>query len=81
MLGLVIAARRSRALPTSVTAFGLVAAAVHAASGIGFARAGALPPTAIGSVAAGAFALWLVVIGVALLLAPAAKDSLVAVAA
>jgi hypothetical protein len=38
VLGLVIAVRRSRALPTAVTAVGLVVAAVHAASGVGFAR-------------------------------------------
>jgi hypothetical protein len=81
VLGLVLAARRSGALPISVIAVGLGVAAVHAATAVGFARAGALSPTGIGAAAAPAFAIWLVVIGVALLRGPAVNKSVVPVAA
>lgn len=81
VLGLVLAARRSRALPTSVIAVGLLVAAVHAATAVGFARAGPLAPTGIGAVAAPAFAIWLAVIGVALLRGLAVDESVVPAAA
>jgi hypothetical protein len=81
VLGLVLAARRSRAFPVSVIAVGLVVAAVHGATAVGFARAGALSPTGVGALAAPAFAIWLLVIGVALLRGPAVGRSVVPVAA
>jgi hypothetical protein len=81
VLGLVLAGRWSGALPTSVIVVGLVVAAVHAATAVGFARSGMLAPTGIGAVAAPAFAIWLLVIGVALLRRPVVDTSVVPAAA
>jgi hypothetical protein len=67
VIGLVIAARRSGALPNPVLGLGLLVAALHAVSAVAFARSGLLSPAGISQAAAPAFAIWMVCIGVVLL--------------
>ena len=81
VLGLVLATWRTRVFPISVVAVGVLVAIVHAVTSISFARAGVVSPAGIGTLAAPAFALWLVVIAVALLRRPAAHQSVAPAAA
>jgi hypothetical protein len=66
-LAMAIAIRRSRVLPAYTASLGLAVAAVHVLAGVGFARTGAFSPDGIALLGAPAFAVWMAVIGVALL--------------
>jgi hypothetical protein len=64
-----------------VVAVGALVAIVHAAISVSFARAGVLSPAGIGTLAAPAFALWLIAIVVALLRGPVTRKSVAPAAA
>lgn len=67
VIALVLAARRSGALPRPLLAFALLVAALHAVAAVSFARSGALSPSGIALVAPPAFAILMAWIGVSLL--------------
>ncbi len=67
VIGLLIAARRCRAFPKPVLAFGLLVAMLHAITAVAFARSGLLSPSGIAQAAPPAFAIWMGWIGVVLL--------------
>jgi hypothetical protein len=71
--GMALALRRTRALPRAAVALGFASAAIECASGVSFARGGALSPTGVAVLAPGVFALWMAVIGVAVEPAPVAR--------
>ncbi|MGZ4229504.1 MAG: hypothetical protein ACXVHB_28195 [Solirubrobacteraceae bacterium] len=71
VLGLVVAVRRSRALPAIVVVLGLLVAVAHAFAALAVARDGAFSASGVALLAAPLFALWMAVIGVALLREPA----------
>jgi stage V sporulation protein SpoVS len=79
VIALVLAVRRSGALPKSVTVVGLGVAALHAVTAVGFARAGLLSPSGIALAAPPAF--WMLVIGAGLLRRPLALTAAAPVAA
>lgn len=81
VLGLVVAVCRSDALPRIVVAVGIGVGVLHAINAIGFARAGAFSPSGISAAAAPGFAIWLAVIGVALLARPVRASASVAATA
>jgi hypothetical protein len=70
VIGLVVAARHSGMLPRSAVVVGIAVAALHAVTAVAFARAGLLSPTGIALAAPPAFAIWMALIGVALLRRP-----------
>lgn len=79
--GLVVAARRSGALPQTVVVFGIVVAVPHLVNAVSLARGGVMSTSGIAAAAALAFAIWMAVIGVALLRRPARAPTAAAVPA
>ena len=67
VLGLVLAVRRGRALPAIVVVLGLLVAVAHVFAALAVARGGAFSASGVALLAAPLFALWMAVIGVALL--------------
>ncbi len=76
---LVVAARRSRALPAAVVLVGVAVVALHAVSAISLARAGAFSPGGIAAAAPPLFAIWMAVVGVSVLRATVPSSATVAV--
>jgi hypothetical protein len=74
VLALIVAARRSEALPRPVLAVAGVVAVLHAIASVGFARSGAFSPSGIALAAPPAFALLMACVGVSLLRAPLAAE-------
>jgi hypothetical protein len=66
-LATAIAIRRSRVLPAYTANLAIAVAAVHVLAGVGFASTGAFSPSGIALLGAPVFAVWMAVIGVALL--------------
>jgi hypothetical protein len=75
VIALVIAARRTGALPRPVLAVAVVVAALHAIASVGLARSGALSPSGIALAAPPAFAILMACVGVTLLCTPVATTS------
>jgi hypothetical protein len=67
VLGLLVAVRRSGALPAIVVLLGVLVAVAHVFGAVALARGGALSASGVTLLAAPLFAVWMAVIGVALL--------------
>lgn len=80
-LGMALALRRTRALPRAAVGLAFASAAMEAVSSVSVARGGALSPTGIALLAPAVFALWMAVVGFALLRRPAEAPAHVPAAA
>jgi hypothetical protein len=69
-LGAAVALRRTAVLPRSLPVGGVLVAAVHAVAAVAVARSGAFSPSGIALAAPPAFAIWLAMIGAALIRRP-----------
>jgi hypothetical protein len=70
VLSLILAARRSHALPRPVLAVAFVVAALHVIASVALARSGAFSPSGIALAAPPAFAILMACLGVTLLRSP-----------
>lgn len=77
LLALVVAARRSGAFSQPVLAFAGLVALLHAITAVSFARTGAFSPSGIALAGPGAFAILMILVGVALLRRPLAAEAAV----